>query len=141
MRRRAPAFGYLIVRPLLWGRHNAQMTAFHKATGSNGSRPCGNVAGTERASLCGLRGIRWDANGLTDCRLRRTDVCRSDLCLQEGNEHLRAEDLQHPLQVVGQDMQAHFRSDPRQGFGEEVGRPHPCLQRPERVFNRLSPYA
>jgi len=67
----------------------------------------------------------------------RAEICRVDLRLQEGNQRLRTEDLQHPLQVVGQDMQAHFRSDARQGLGQEVGRAHPRLERPEGVFYRL----
>ena len=38
----------------------------------------------------------------------------------EGNQQLRSEDVQRPFQVVRRDLQAHFRSDPRQGLGQEV---------------------
>jgi len=78
-----------------------------------------------------------DADEHRVCRLKETDVCRSSLRPHEGNQHLRAEDLQHPLQVIGEDVQTHFRSNPWQGPGEEVGRTHPRLQRPERVLYRL----
>jgi len=36
-------------------------------------------------------------------------------------------DRDHPLDVVGQDVEAHFGADPRQGAGREVGRAHPGL--------------
>ena len=78
-----------------------------------------------------------DADEHTVCRLKGIDVCRSGLGPHEGNQHRRAEDLQHPLQVIGEDVQTHFRSNPWQGPGEEVGRTHPRLQRPERVLYRL----
>lgn len=34
-----------------------------------------------------------DAMGHTDCGVKRADVYRFALCLHEGNQHLRAEDL------------------------------------------------
>jgi len=62
---------------------------------------------------------------------------RLGLCPHEGNQKLRSEDVQRPFQVVGQDLQAHFRSDPRQGLGQEVSRPHPRLERAKRMLDGL----
>jgi hypothetical protein len=53
----------------------------------------------------------------------------------EGNQQLRSEDVQRPFQVVRQGLQAHFRSDPRQGLGQEVSGSHPRLERSKRMLD------
>jgi hypothetical protein len=49
-----------------------------------------------------------------------------------------SEDLDHPLQVVRQDLQAHLGSHPRQRLGQEVIRSHPALERAEDVLDGLT---
>ena len=48
------------------------------------------------------------------------------------------EDLDHSFEVVGQNVEAHLRSDLFEGFGQEVGAPHPRLERSEGVFDGLT---
>jgi len=42
-------------------------------------------------------------------------------------------------QVVGEDMQAHFRRNVFKGLHQKVGGSHPELQRAEDMFNRTTP--
>ena len=49
-----------------------------------------------------------------------------------------AEHLDQSLHVVGQDVEAHFRSDLFEGFGQEVSASHPRFQGSERVLDGLS---
>ena len=51
-----------------------------------------------------------------------------------------SEDLDRPLQVVGQHMQAHLGSHVRQRSDQEVGRAHPGLERSEHVLDGLPPF-
>ena len=53
-------------------------------------------------------------------------------------QRLHPEDLDHSLQIVGQDVKAHLGSDLVEGPGEEVGAPHPGFQRSEGVFDGLT---
>ena len=48
-----------------------------------------------------------------------------------------AEDGDYPPQIVGEDVEAHFGTDPFQPSGQEVCRTHPCLDGSERMFDRL----
>ena len=59
------------------------------------------------------------ARAALGCDADENRVCRVEesrrlpgLGPHEGNQTLRSKDVQRPLQVVGQDVQAHFRSDP-----------------------------
>ena len=67
--------------------------------------------------------------------------------LSEGlgpdHRHQRShtEDRDHSLQVVGQDVKAHFGSDLVEGPGQEVGGAHPRFEGPERVLDGLSSHA
>ena len=36
-------------------------------------------------------------------------------------------------------MEAHLGPDPTQGLRQKMGRPHPCLDRSERMLDRLPP--
>ena len=61
---------------------------------------------------------------------------RCALSLDRRNQGLCAQDGNDPLEVVGQEIQAHFGTDARQGFRQEVGIAHPRLQRPKGTFDR-----
>src|ERR1700716_2644428 len=49
-----------------------------------------------------------------------------------------AEDRDHSLEVIGQNVEAHLGSDLVEGPGQEVGGAHPGLEGPERVFDGLA---
>lgn len=54
----------------------------------------------------------------------------------DSRHHLfDTENIDEPPQVVGEDMQAHFRTCILESLHQEVGRPHPELQRTEDMFN------
>ena len=63
---------------------------------------------------------------------------RLELRPHECNQELRSEEVQRPFQVVGQDLEAHFCSNARQGLGKEMSRSHPRLECSERMLNGLS---
>src|SRR5215813_9523515 len=50
-----------------------------------------------------------------------------------------AEDLDHSLEVVGEDVEAHLRSDLFERLHPEVRRPHPGFYGPEGMFDRRAP--
>ena len=52
-------------------------------------------------------------------------------------ERLDAEDIDHPLHIVGEHLQAHFRFDLFKGLGQEVATAHPRLQGSEGMFDGL----
>lgn len=52
------------------------------------------------------------------------------------DQRLRSKDLDRPFQVIGQNVQAHLRSNLRQCSGQEMCGTHPGL-RPEGVLNSL----
>ena len=60
--------------------------------------------------------------------MERGDAYRME---QSGSDRLQewldAEDLDHSLYIVGQNVKAHFRSDLFERFGQEVGASHPRL--------------
>jgi len=87
-------------------------------------RMCGNRPAASRSPrrLAG----KIDVVARRRCELDRGGL-PLDLCPHEFDQRLRAKDLDCPLDVVGQHMQAHFRSDARQGSRQEVRRPHPRL--------------
>jgi hypothetical protein len=47
----------------------------------------------------------------------------------------------HPLQIVGENVKAHLRSDLFKGAQVEVGRAHPRLDGSEWMFRGLAPDA
>jgi hypothetical protein len=53
--------------------------------------------------------------------MREPSRLRFDLCPHERNQRLRSKYFQGPLQVVGENVQTHFSSDPRQGLGQKMG--------------------
>jgi hypothetical protein len=57
------------------------------------------------------------------------------------DERLCAEDGDHPLQVVGENVKAHLRADLFKGCAAGSGLPHPRLAGPERMFRGLTPHA
>jgi len=66
-----------------------------------------------------VRRVRKAANGVSGlhCRYQRTI----------------AQQVQHPFEVVGEHMQAHFRAHAVERLGEEMGGVHPGLQCAERM--------
>lgn len=64
---------------------------------------------------------------------RKKALSGSDGCHQGSH----ADDLYHPLQVVGEDMQAHFRSHMLQGAHQEVSCTHPEFDGAEGMLHRL----
>ena len=62
-------------------------------------------------------------------------------CPQGGEERPGSEDRHDPLQIVGQDLQAHLGGLVSLPSHPEVGRPHPAFVRPEQVLDRLAPRA
>lgn len=49
---------------------------------------------------------------------------------------LRPENLDRPLYIVCQHVQAHLGSDFRERFGQEMRRPHPRFDCPEGMLDR-----
>lgn len=56
---------------------------------------------------------------------------------QRRHERLWPQDRQQSLQVIREHMPTHLGAYTRERLGEEVGRAHPRLQRPERVLYGL----
>ena len=54
------------------------------------------------------------------------------------DQRFDAEDVDHPLHVVGQHLQAHLRFDLFEGLGQEMGASHPGLEGSEWMFDGLS---
>lgn len=88
-------------------------------------RLCANtyISGAWR---CLLRQARAAGEGHLTLRLH--------LC----NQRPRAKDLEHSLQVVGQNLQAHLGSHARKSFGQEVRGSHPRFQRSEHMLDCLA---
>ena len=64
--------------------------------------------------------VTWRTGPIGRGEGRELTVVKSErlgLRPHEGNQKLRSEDVQRPFQVIGQDLEAHFRLDPRQGPG------------------------
>ena len=74
--------------------------------------------------------------------LASTDRVDAGRTARSGSDRLQerpdAEDLDHSLYVVGQNVEAHFRSDLFERFGQKVGASHPRLYGSERVLDGLS---
>jgi len=64
-------------------------------------------------------------------------VRRSDSGGDGLKQRLDAEDIDHPLHIVGEHLQAHFRFDLFKGLGQEVAAAHPRLQGSEGMFDGL----
>ena len=54
------------------------------------------------------------------------------------HERLDAEDIDHPLHVVGKHLQTHFGFDLFKRLGQEMGAAHPRLEGSETMLNGLS---
>ena len=54
------------------------------------------------------------------------------------HERLDAQDGDHPLQIIGENVEAHLCSDLFEGLGQKVGRSHPRFDGPERMFDGLT---
>ncbi|MCY1292984.1 hypothetical protein D9M70_422280 [compost metagenome] len=71
-----------------------------------------------------VRRVQWAANGVSGLHC----------CHQRTIAH----QVQYPLEVVGEHMQAHFRAHPVERTGEEMGSAHPRLQRAARMLYWLA---
>ncbi len=90
-------------------------------------RPCGNVI----FLICRiLATVGKRSNG---ARVRPTNSASDGL-----HERPHAEDIDHPLHVIGEHLQTHFRFDLLKGLGQEIGAAHPRLEGSERMLNGLS---
>ena len=54
------------------------------------------------------------------------------------HERPDAEDIDHPLEVIGKHLQTHFSFDLFKRLGQEMGAAHPRLEGSERMLNCLS---
>ena len=59
------------------------------------------------------------------------------LCPHRLHQRSDAHDLHHAFEVVGQHMETHLGTDPRQPLGQEMGRAHPGFEGAERMFDGL----
>lgn len=83
------------------------------------------LVGTSRSGVLRLFYAKSDArSGLSTLHRQRQVLC--------------SEDLDRPLQVVGQRLQTHLGSNSRQCLGQEGARAHPGLQRSEHMLDRLT---
>lgn len=60
------------------------------------------------------------------------------LGLHRGHQRTIAQQVQHPFEVVGEHMQAHFRAHPVVRPGEEMGGTHSRFQRAKWMLHRLA---
>ena len=79
--------------------------------------------GNRKASGCERdRDLANVEMGLGIAGTRRRKPCSGPHCLHQG---IVTQYFHDSLQVVGQNMKSHFRAHPIQGFGQEMGIPHP----------------
>lgn len=96
----------------------------------NQSRLCGNIFGNWRQDAAATTATKCGKSVISSTVAKGQDPLSSHL----RHQSLGTKDLDYSPQVVGQYLQTHLGSHSRQGPGEEVGGPHPGLQRSEHVL-------
>lgn len=94
---------------------------------------------TEAVRKRGLGRVESSAKGARRAGLQIGSGCGGlSGCPYRLNYRLRPEDGDHSLEVVGENVKAHLGSHFFECARQKVGRAHPCLDGPERMFGGLA---